>query len=65
MKTILSMVLLVAFTCSSWGAELKVATVDMQRLMAEYYKSQEVLKQFKEKESSFVKELEGLRVEGR
>ena len=65
MKAILSIGLLVAFTCFSWGAELKVATVDMQRLMAEYYKSQEVLKQLKEKESSFVKELDGLRLEGR
>ena len=65
MKAILSIGLLVAFSCFSRGAELKVATVDMQRLMAEYYKSQEVLKQLKEKESSFVKELEGLRLEGR
>ena len=65
MKTILSIGLLVAFACFSRAAELKVATVDMQRLMAEYYKSQDVLKQLKEKESSFVKELEGLRLEGR
>ena len=65
MKTILSIGLLVAFACFSRAAELKVATVDMQRLMAEYYKSQEVLKQLKEKESSFVKELEVLRLEGR
>jgi outer membrane protein len=65
MKRILSISLLGAFTCLSWGAELKVATVDVQRLTAEYYKSQEVLKQLKEKESSFLKELEGLRLEGR
>src|SRR6266853_684481 len=65
MKTILSIGLLLAFACFSRAAELKVATVDMQRLMAEYYKSQDVLKQLKEKESSFVKELEGLRLEGR
>src|ERR1051326_2817208 len=65
MKRILLIGLLVASTFVSWGADLKVATVGMQRLMAEYYKSQEVLKQLKQKESSFVKELEGLRLEGR
>src|ERR1051326_5774515 len=65
MKRILLIGLLVASTFVSWGADLKVATVGMQRLMAEYYKSQEVLKHLKQKESSFVKELEGLRLEGR
>jgi len=39
--------------------------VDLQRLMAEYYKAQEAARQFKEKEASFLKELDGLRLEGR
>ena len=65
MKVIFRVILIATLSCCSWGAELKVATVDLQRLMGEYHKAQEALKLLKEKESSFLKELEGLRLEGR
>jgi len=65
MKSIVWIALLAAFTGFSSGADLKVATVDLQRLMGEYYKAQQAIKELKEKEASFLKEMEGLRLEGR
>jgi outer membrane protein len=64
MKSLLAVTLWV-FTFSAVAGELKVATVDLQRLLAEYHRAQEVGKQLREKQSSFQKELEGLRLEGR
>jgi outer membrane protein len=47
------------------AAELKIATVDLQRVLADYYKAQQATRDLKEKEVSFLKEMEGLRLEGR
>ena len=47
------------------AADFKVATIDLQRLLSEYYKAQEGLKALQQKEASFTKELESLRLEGR
>ena len=64
MKTLLAIILW-AVALSTVRAELKVATVDLQRLMTEYHRAQEVGKQLREKQVSFQKEMEGLRIEGR
>lgn len=64
MRTLLTIILWV-FAFSVVRAELKVATVDLQRLLTEYHRAQEVGKQLREKQVSFQKELEGLRLEGR
>ena len=65
MKAILPLGLLGIFTWSCVGSELKIATVDLQRVLADYYKAQEAAKQLKEKQNSFLKELDGMRLEGR
>ena len=59
------MALMGSLAWSAQTAELKVATVDLQRLMAEYYKAQSAFKGIREKEVSFTKELDRLRLEGR
>jgi outer membrane protein len=65
MKTLMAMALCGALVCSGLAAELKMATVDLQRLLSEYQRAQEVGKQLREKQVSFQKEIEGLRLEGR
>jgi outer membrane protein len=65
MKTLLSLALVGALACTSPAAEIKIATVDLQKLMSEYYKAQSAFKALKEKEVSFAKELDRLRLEGR
>jgi len=47
------------------AAELKVATVDLQRVLEEYHKAKDAVKLLQQKEVSFAKELESLRLEGR
>jgi outer membrane protein len=61
----ISMMLVMLLAAISEAGELKVATVDLQRLMAEYYKAQATFKALKEKEGSLAKEFEKLRLEGR
>jgi Skp family chaperone for outer membrane proteins len=65
MKTLFIIALSGALAVSGLSVELKVATVDLQRLLAEYHRAQEVGKQLREKQASFQKELEGLRVQAR
>ena len=65
MKTLLSLALTGALACASHATDLKIATVDLQRLMSDYYKAQSAFKALKEKEVSFAKELDRLRLEGR
>jgi Skp family chaperone for outer membrane proteins len=65
MKTLIAIAMCGALVCSGMAAELKVVTVDMQRLLTEYQRAQEVGKQLREKQVSFQKEIEGLRLEGR
>jgi len=66
MKTILApgfILLLLGLVCSA--GELRVATVDLPRVLAGYQKAQEVAKELKSREVSFRKELDDLRLEGR
>jgi outer membrane protein len=65
MKRLLSLLLIGALACTCRAADLKIATLDLQRLMSEYYKAQSAFKALKEKESSFAKELDRLRLEVR
>ena len=64
MKAILSVGLVAALGWASTAAELKIGTVDLQRAMNEYYKAQDAARQFKQREASYLKELDGLRLEG-
>lgn len=57
--------LLVLFVCSSRAGELKIVTVDMQRLLAEYEQAKSAAKQLREREVSFQREIQGLRLEAR
>ena len=57
--------LVVLFALSSFAGELKIVTVDVQRLLAEYDQAKEAAKQLRDKEVSFQKEIQGLRLEGR
>ena len=57
--------LLGVFVPSCFAQELRVATVDLQRVLAGYHKAQEVARELRAKEVSFRKELDDLRLEGR
>jgi len=62
MKTFLAFgVLMTAMACGA--VELKVATLDLQRVLSGYYKSEEAAKELHAKEVSFRKELDDLRLE--
>ncbi|HTD85743.1 MAG TPA: OmpH family outer membrane protein [Candidatus Binatia bacterium] len=65
MKTFVAIGICASLVCSALSAELKVATVDLERLLNEYNRAQEVGKQLREMQLSFQKELEGLRLQGR
>jgi len=65
MKTSIAVGICAALVCSAFSAELKVATVDLQRLLNEYDRAREVGKELREMQDSFRKELEGLRLQGR
>jgi len=65
MQWFISLFGLVVFAVGCPAAEVKVATLDLQRVLADYYKAQEAARELKVKEVSFLKEIEGLRLEGR
>jgi len=65
MKAILSVGLILAFAWVSAAADVRIGTVDLQKVMADYYKWQQATNYLKEKEVSYFKELEGMRLEGR
>lgn len=65
MKTTLTLIGVLGIAFFSVAADLKVAVVDLQQVVADYYKAQEMAKELKAKEVSFVREIEGLRLEGR
>jgi Skp family chaperone for outer membrane proteins len=46
------------------AAEVKIATVDLQRLTKEYYRAQEVARQLQARQTALAKELDTLRVDG-
>lgn len=64
MKTIYVLALALFVSPVLHALELKIATADMQRLMTEYYKAEEVARQLREKKVVFQEEIEGLRLEG-
>lgn len=63
MRTLAWLCVLCAMSCVA--GELKIVTVDVQRLLSEYDEAREAAKQLREKEVSFQKEIESLRLEGR
>lgn len=65
MKTTLTLIGVLGIAFFSVAADLKVAVVDLQQVVADYYKAQEMAKELKAEEVSFVREIEGLRLEGR
>jgi Skp family chaperone for outer membrane proteins len=65
MKAILSIALILGFVSFSTAAEVRIGTVDLQKVMGDYYKWQQATNYLKEKEVSYYKELEGMRLEGR
>lgn len=64
MKTLLTIWYLIAFLCSMGAAEMRVATVDLQRLLKEYYRAEEVAKQLEARHDGVFKELAQLRLDG-
>jgi Skp family chaperone for outer membrane proteins len=64
MKAILSICLLGVFSLLAEANDLKIATVDLSRVLTDYDKAKEAMNSLKLKEVSFRKELEGLRLEG-
>ena len=52
MKTLISIMVLALVAGSAQAGDLKIGTVDLQRLMAEYYKAQSTFKALKEKEAA-------------
>lgn len=64
MRTILSVILGTVISFTAYSAELKIGTIDLQRAMTDYYKWDEVTQQIKQRDTSYVKELEPLRLEG-
>src|SRR5258705_10819676 len=65
MKALLAFALTTALATPVLAGELKIVTVDLQRLLTEYERAKEAGKQLKEKQLSFQKELQGLQLEVR
>ena len=65
MKALLILALATALSIPLSAGELKIVTVDLQRLLTEYERAKEAGKQLKEKQLSFQKELQGLQLEAR
>jgi Skp family chaperone for outer membrane proteins len=64
MKRIITLCFVIGFACSAHTAEIKIATIDMQRLVKEYYRAEEVARQFEERHKALFKELAQLRLDG-
>ncbi len=65
MKALLAFALTTALATPIFAGELKIVTVDLQRLLTEYDRAKEAGKQLKERQLSFQKELQGLQLEVR
>ncbi len=65
MKSLLASGLLALWPGLCLAADLKVATLDLPRVLAEYREGREAAKSLQQKEVSFLKELETLRLQGR
>jgi len=64
MKTFILLCLAVMLPYSHQGEGLKVGTVDMQKLVKEYYRAQEVAKDLEARSKSLFKEMAELRLDG-
>jgi outer membrane protein len=64
MRVILSILVAITMFQTAWAAELKIGTIDLQRAMTDYYKWDEATQRLKQRDVSYVKELEPLRLEG-
>ena len=65
MKSMLALGLIALWPGLCLAADLKVATVDLPRVLAEYRQGREAAKTLQQREVSLLKELETLRLEGR
>ena len=64
MKTLIALWCVAALVFSARAAEPKVATVDLQRLLKEYYRAEEIAKQLEARHEALFKELAQLRLDG-
>jgi Skp family chaperone for outer membrane proteins len=64
MKIIATALCIIAAAGLAGGGEIKVATVDLQRLLKEYYRAEEISKQLEARHNAVFKELAELRLEG-
>jgi len=64
MKTLFILVLTAILAAVGSSAELRIGTIDLQRALADYYKTEEAARQFRLRDVSYSKELEPLRLEG-
>jgi len=64
MKTLLFSLLSAGVLFSSRAADIKVGTVDLQKVITEYYKADAGRKQLVDLQVSFEKEFDGLKLEG-
>jgi Skp family chaperone for outer membrane proteins len=64
MKTLFTIGLTAMLTSVATAAELRICTIDLQRAMGDYYKTEEATRQLKLRDVSYLKELEPLRLEG-
>src|ERR1051325_1910778 len=64
MRTLVIIILTAILTAVGSSAELRIGTIDLQRALADYYKTEEAARQFRLRDVSYAKELEPLRIEG-
>src|ERR1044071_10297075 len=64
MRSLSFLGLLTLWVTSVAAEELKIGIIDLQKVLGGYYKAQEASNQLKQKETSFLNELQGLRLEG-
>jgi outer membrane protein len=64
MKTLFTFLVSVTMLYCTQAAELKIGTVDVQRLFKEYYRAEEVSKNLETRRQSMSKELSELRLDG-
>ena len=64
MKALSFLSLFLVCVASVAAEELKIGIIDLQKVVSGYYKAQEATSQLKQKETSFLNELQGIRLEG-
>jgi outer membrane protein len=64
MRTLVIIALTTILAVVGSSAELRIGTIDLQRALADYYKTEEAARQIRLRDVSYSKELEPLRLEG-